>query len=67
VLLVSVPVLLVAASATLLAALASRALRDEATVEALRQEVRRVGEVHRAVHQSRARRPDAARRTSGRP
>ena len=49
----SVPLLLVAATAGFLALLVIRALRDDAVVEAVRIEVRRVGETHRAVCESR--------------
>jgi len=63
--LLSVPVLLVALTAAALAALAARALRDEATLDALRQEVRRVGEVQRAVHESRAVHRGVDRRSPG--
>lgn len=49
------PLLLVATTVVALAVLVTRSLRDEAVVEGLRMEVRRVGETHRAVHEARSR------------
>ena len=50
----AVPLLLVIATAVLAAVAVARSLRDEAVLEALRREVRTVGEVHRAVHEVRS-------------
>jgi len=52
-LLTSLPLLLVAATTGVLALLVTRALRDESVVDALRREVRRIGETHGAVCTSR--------------
>ncbi|HEX4902057.1 MAG TPA: hypothetical protein VFV42_04555 [Acidimicrobiales bacterium] len=48
-LLSSLPLLLVGSTTAVLAVLVARALRDDAVIDALRVEVRRIGETHRAV------------------
>lgn len=57
VVLTAMPIALVVAFAVLIAAIA-RSLRDDAVLDALRAEVRSVGEVHRAVHEVRSSRGD---------
>lgn len=57
--LTALPLLLVGVATLLVGIAVARSLRDEAVLEALRTEVRTVGEVHRAVGEvrsSRARR-----------
>lgn len=50
----ALPLLIVATALVLLGVAVSRSLRDDAVLEALRAEVRSVGEVQRAVHEVRA-------------
>ena len=49
----ALPLLLVTTVLVLAGVAIHRSLRDEAVLEALRAEVRSVGEVHRAVHEVR--------------
>ena len=49
----ALPLVLVTAALLLLGLAVARSLRDEAVVDALRAEVRNVGEVHRAVLEAR--------------
>lgn len=53
-LLASLPLLLVGLTAAVLAVLVARALRDEEVLEAVRLDVRRLGEVQQAVRRSHA-------------
>lgn len=53
----ALPLLLVTASSVVLAVLVARSLRDETVVEGLRVEVRRLGETHRAVCETRSAAP----------
>lgn len=48
------PVLLVGVALVLLCIAVARSLRDDAVLDALRAEVRSLGEVHLAVHEARA-------------
>ncbi len=57
--LTSLPLLLAALTTAVLALLVARALRDQAVVDALRLEVRRIGETHRAVCSTRGARGGA--------
>jgi hypothetical protein len=53
-LLTSLPLVLVGLTTVVLGVLVSREVRDEAVVEAVRLDVRRLGEAHRAACESRA-------------
>lgn len=53
-LLTSLPLVLVGLTTVLLGVLVSREVRDESVVEAVRVDVRRLGEAHRAACESRA-------------
>lgn len=64
-LLASLPLVLVLVTTAVLAVLVTRALRDEAVLDALRVEVRRIGETHGAVCSSRGVHPGAGRTGSG--
>jgi hypothetical protein len=70
-LLATVPLVMVVVAAAVVGVLVSRALRDEQVLDALRLDVRRLGEAHRAACESRAvhrgvtGRPDAVRRLRG--
>jgi len=64
-LLASVPLLLVGLVCGVLCVLVTRALRDEAAADAVRTQVRRVGETHRAVVESRGVHPGADPRSDG--
>lgn len=50
----ALPLLVMTATAVVLAVLVARALRDETVVEGIRVEVQRLGETHRAVGEARA-------------
>jgi len=62
-LLTSVPLLLVGLTATVLAVLVARALRDDEVLESVRLDVRRLGEAQEAVRRSHAAHLGAAERT----
>jgi len=59
-LLASLPLVLIAMTSGVLTLLVARALRDDAVVDALRVEVRRIGEAHGAVCVSRGVHPEAS-------